>query len=78
MGAVRTTVFVGLDLELGSRAYRSGVSGEAVASLVIGDAGEVALFGSPAGLRRLALEAVRAAEDAEQLDGVRERVGVAA
>ena len=68
MGAARTTVVLGLDTELQSRAYRSSVSGEQVALVDIGDGAEVAIFGPPAALRRLALEAVRVAEDAEQLD----------
>jgi hypothetical protein len=69
MGAARTTVVLGLDTELQSRAYRSSVTGEQVSLLDIGDGAEVAIFGPPAALRRLALEAVRVAEDAEQLDG---------
>lgn len=68
MGAARTTVVLGVATELQSRAYRSTVTGEQLALLDIGDGAEVAIFGPPAALRRLALEAVRVAEDAEQLD----------
>jgi hypothetical protein len=49
-----------------SLAFRA-TTGDAVAWLEVGDRSEVAIHGSPAALRRVALEAVRAAEDAELL-----------
>ncbi|MGA2926194.1 MAG: hypothetical protein ABSG43_09400 [Solirubrobacteraceae bacterium] len=69
MGAVTTMVLLGCGSEFGGRAFRSVVTGERLGFLdVFGEGAEAAIFGPPAALRRLALEAVRVAEDAERLD----------
>ena len=65
MGVARITVAVREDTRLRSEAFRSA-AGEPVGWLEVGEF-EVGLYGSPAALRRLALDAVRAAEDAEEL-----------
>ena len=67
MRAAHVSVSLWEDTPLCSRPYISSTSGRPVAALDVGES-EVAVFGSPSALRRLALEAVRAAEDAEELD----------
>jgi hypothetical protein len=76
MAVARITVAVREDTKLRSEAFRSASTGEPVGWLEVGEF-EVGLYGSPAALRRLALDAVRAAEDAEEL-GRRKPVRAAA
>ena len=66
MAAARITVAVREDLPMRPEAFRSAATGEPVGWLEVGEF-EVGLYGSPAALRRLALDAVRAAENAEEL-----------
>jgi hypothetical protein len=66
MAVARITVAVTEDTRLRSEAFRSSWTGEPVGWLEVGEF-ELGLYGSPAALRRLALDAVRAAEDAEEL-----------
>ena len=66
MAVARITVAVTEDTKLRSEAFRSTATGEPVGWLEVGE-WEVGLYGSSAALRRLALDAVRAAEDAEEL-----------
>jgi len=67
MRLARVTVAVKEDTVLRPEAWVD-INREPVAWLEVGDT-EVGLFGSPAALRRLALDAVRAAEYAEELGG---------
>jgi hypothetical protein len=66
MAIARITVAVREDTKLRSEAFLSSSTGEPVGWLEVGEF-ELGLYGSPGALRRLALDAVRAAEDAEEL-----------
>jgi hypothetical protein len=67
MGAVRRVMLLlQEDTPLCSRPFVEDNSGEVIAWLEVGDR-EVAVWGTPVTLRRLAREAVVAAEEAEEL-----------
>jgi hypothetical protein len=65
---VRVTLALEEDTAVHAEAFRSRVTGDPIGWLVIGNA-EVAVYGSAAALRRFALDAIRAAEYAEELGG---------
>lgn len=69
MSVAHVTVRVEEDTPFHSLPYVSSGSGEPVAMLEVGDY-QVSVYGPPVALRRLADEAVRAAEDAERLGDV--------
>jgi hypothetical protein len=66
MAVARITVALKEDTGLRTEAFRSSSTGEPLGWLDVGDM-EVGFYGSPRALRRLALDAVRAAENAEEL-----------
>lgn len=66
MAVARIMVAVYEDTRLRAEAFRSAATGEPVGWLESGDT-ELGLFGSASALRRLAVDVVRAAEDAEEL-----------
>jgi hypothetical protein len=66
MRALNVSVSLTEDTPLLSQPFLSPSSGRVLGSLDVGEC-EVVVMGSPAALRRLALEAAHAAEDAEKL-----------
>jgi hypothetical protein len=76
MRVVRVTIRVAEDTPLRVDCLRSGLTGELLAFLEVGEY-DVGVYGPPAALRRLAREAVVAAEQAEKFDGSEPRLAAA-
>ena len=73
MGAVHVSVHVAEDVELDDH-LNAGAGREPSGWLYLGEGGNVALWGSPAALRRLAAALVLVAERAEGLRALRDAV----
>jgi hypothetical protein len=65
VGAAKVAVLVAEDTALGRRAYLTA-AGEPRACLVIGERGELAVFGHPAAMRRLSVAVRDAAHAADR------------
>lgn len=70
MRALNVTVLLREDTAFSSQPFVSSNEDRVLSSLSVGEY-EVAVLGPPAALRRLAWEAIAAAEDAEQLEAGR-------
>jgi hypothetical protein len=76
MRVVRVTIRVTEDTPLRVDWLRSGLTGELLAFLEVGEY-DVGVYGPPDALRRLAQEAVVAAEQAEKFGGSESRLAAA-